>query len=75
MDEVMTLEEVAAYLRVHVDTVRRWAREGSLPAVKLGKAYRVAHSDLKAWWQARLEQQARHDVQLTPDGERSGVQP
>ncbi len=75
MDEVMTLEEVAAYLRVHVDTVRRWAREGTLPAVKLGKAYRVTHADLQSWWQARLEQQARHDTQLALDGERSGVQP
>lgn len=57
MDEVMTLKEVAAYLRIHVDTVRRWARQGTLPAVKLGKAYRVNSGDLQSWWQDRLARQ------------------
>lgn len=57
MDEVMTLDEVAAYLRIHVDTVRRWAREGTLPAVKLGKAYRVNSGDLQSWWKERLARQ------------------
>ena len=32
----LTTEEAADYLRVHVNTVRRWAREGTIPAAKLG---------------------------------------
>lgn len=28
--------EAAEYLGVHVETVRRWAREGVIPAAKLG---------------------------------------
>ena len=33
-EPLMTAAEVAAYLKVHVETVRRWAREGTLPAVR-----------------------------------------
>ena len=32
----LTTEEAAQYLRVHQETVRRWAREGVIPAAKLG---------------------------------------
>ena len=28
--------EAAAYLGVHEETIRRWAREGVIPAAKLG---------------------------------------
>lgn len=53
VNEVLTLEEVAGYLRVHYTTVRRWCREGELPAVKIGRTYRVRRADLDAWWEQR----------------------
>lgn len=34
--EIMTCDEVAAYLRVHVSSVRRWSRSGKLTAYKVG---------------------------------------
>lgn len=34
--EIMTCEEVADYLRVHVSSVRRWSRSGKLTAYKVG---------------------------------------
>ena len=34
--EIMTCEEVAEYLRVHVSSVRRWSRSGKLTAFKVG---------------------------------------
>lgn len=34
--EIMTCEEVAEYLRVHVSSVRRWSRSGKLTAYKVG---------------------------------------
>lgn len=55
MDEVMTAEEVAAYLRVHLITVRRWCRQGELPAVKVGRSYRIRRTDLDRWWAERME--------------------
>ena len=50
MEEVLTVDEVARYLRVHPMTVQRWCRSGDLPAAKIGRAYRIKKSDLEAWW-------------------------
>jgi len=33
---IMTCDEVAEYLRVHVNSVRRWSRCGKLTAFKVG---------------------------------------
>ena len=49
-DEVLTVEEVARYLRVHPMTVQRWCRVGELPAAKIGRAYRIKRGDLDRWW-------------------------
>jgi excisionase family DNA binding protein len=50
MEELLTAEEVAVYLRVHLMTVRRWCRSGRLPAAKVGRAYRIKKGDLDEWW-------------------------
>ncbi len=34
--EIMTCDEVAEYLRVHVSSVRRWSRNGKITAYKVG---------------------------------------
>jgi excisionase family DNA binding protein len=34
---IMTCDEVAEYLRVHVSSVRRWSRSGKLAAFKVGE--------------------------------------
>lgn len=47
--ELLTIYEVAAELRVGRATVQRWARDRELPAVKVGKEYRVRRADLEAW--------------------------
>ncbi len=50
MEEVLTVDEVARYLRVHPMTVQRWCRSGDLPAAKIGRAYRIKRTDLDRWW-------------------------
>ena len=52
-DEVLTVDEVARYLRVHPMTVQRWCRTGELPAAKIGRAYRIKKTELDAWWGRR----------------------
>lgn len=47
-DPLYTLPEVAKYLRVHPRTALRWVREGSLPAVRVGKRFRVRRSTIDA---------------------------
>jgi len=53
MNEVLTVDEVARYLRVHPMNVQRWCRSGSLPAAKIGRAYRIKKADLDVWWAQR----------------------
>lgn len=46
----LTIQEVAAHLRVDSVTVRRWCATGALKAVKVGpKVYRVSQADLNAF--------------------------
>ena len=39
-NEILTLEEVAAYLRLTPQTIYKWAQEQRIPAAKLGKEWR-----------------------------------
>ncbi|NBE96737.1 helix-turn-helix domain-containing protein [Nonomuraea sp. KC401] len=47
--EHFTVEQVAARLGLHVKTVRNYVRDGRLPAVRVGKRYRIAKEDLEAF--------------------------
>lgn len=49
MDKFYTCEEVAEHLKVKVQTVWGWIREGRLPAVRVGKCYRVSATSLDAF--------------------------
>lgn len=46
---LLTAEEVAERLRVNVNTVRRYIRSGRLPAIRLGKGYRIRSEDLESF--------------------------
>lgn len=47
--DILTLTEVAAYLRVTKRTLYRLAQEGQLPAFKLGGTWRVRREELDRW--------------------------
>ena len=47
--EILTLEEVADYLRLKPQTIYKWAQEKRIPAVKLGKEWRFRRSVLDRW--------------------------
>ena len=44
--QLFTVDEVAGRLNLHVKTVRRFIREGRLPAKRIGKEYRITRSAL-----------------------------
>ena len=44
--QLFAVDEVAQRLNLHVKTVRRFIREGRLPAKRIGKAYRITRSAL-----------------------------
>jgi len=47
MDEIMTVEEVAAYLKVSKNTVRRWCVKEKLPAFKIDREWRINKKELE----------------------------
>ncbi|MFZ3129733.1 MAG: helix-turn-helix domain-containing protein [Desulfosporosinus sp.] len=44
--ELMKVEEVAEYLKVNPEVVRRWLREKKLPGYKIGKEWRIVKEDI-----------------------------
>jgi len=57
--ELWTVEQVADYLQLHPETIRRWIRAGKLHAVKLGSnraGLRIHESDV-----VKLRDQGRPD--------------
>jgi excisionase family DNA binding protein len=46
---VMTLHEVASYLRCHESTVYRLTKRGELPAFRLGAEWRFLKSNVDKW--------------------------
>lgn len=45
----LTPQEVSALLRVSVYTVRRWIKDGDLPAYKIGRGWRIREADIDRW--------------------------
>jgi len=59
MEEILTLEDVADYLKVTPRTIYRLAREGKLPAFKLGGVWRFRRSELQSWIDKELDHRRR----------------
>lgn len=53
--EYLTVDEVAAKLRVASKTVRRWCASGQLKASRAGRPWRIKPADLDAFMQAQSE--------------------
>lgn len=54
MDSIMTLEEVAEFLRVSERTVKEWVNAGELPGGKLGASWRFRRADIEQWTERKL---------------------
>jgi len=50
IDKLLTVDEVAEYLRLNRETVLRKARKGEIPAIKLGyRSYRFYKDQIDEW--------------------------
>ena len=47
--QLMTVEDVAEYLRVKPSTVYEWASSSKLPGVKVGRLWRFERSEIEKW--------------------------
>jgi excisionase family DNA binding protein len=53
--DIMTIEEVANWLRVIPRTLRHWAEVGEVPACRVGKLWRFRRKDLEEWLRGQAE--------------------
>jgi len=47
MDEILTVREVAEYLKLSRTTVWRWCNEGKIQAFKVGRGWRIHRSEVE----------------------------
>lgn len=66
LPEIMTIEEVAEYLRVSERTVYDWASKGEIPCGKIGTAWRFKRSDVETWVNKRLNKEANKKDDFVP---------
>lgn len=65
-DPVLTVQEVAEYLKVTTKTVYELIRQGQLPSFRIGRAVRCRRSAIEAFIEERLEQSSRQPERAHP---------
>ena len=53
-DSILTIDEVANYLRVSERTVYDWAQKGEIPSGKIGTVWRFKKSEIERWVNDKL---------------------
>lgn len=56
-DEILTIEEVAKYLRVSERTIYDWAQNTDMPCGKIGTVWRFKRSEIEKWVNSKLTPQ------------------
>ena len=56
-DKILTLKEVAAYLKLADKTAYRLAAEGKLPGFKVGGSWRFRRFDIEEWIDQQKQRQ------------------
>jgi excisionase family DNA binding protein len=46
---IMTVKELAKYIRVHTSTIYRLVRENKIPAIKVGNQWRFKKDSIDKW--------------------------
>ncbi|PZO07988.1 MAG: DNA-binding protein [Lysobacteraceae bacterium] len=57
--EILTMDEVAAFLKAGKKTVYRLAQKGEIPGFKLGGTWRFPRRDLDRWIAAQIAENAQ----------------
>ena len=63
--EILTAKEVAEYLNIHPLTVHRYAREGKIPAFKIGTDWRFHKRYIEKWIKQKVSSNTERKKQGT----------
>ena len=63
-EDILTIDEVAKYLRVSERTVYDWAQKGEIPAGKIGTAWRFKKTEIEEWVNSRLSSSKKTDFSI-----------
>ncbi len=55
-DEILTLKEVAEYLKLAEKTAYRLAADGKLPGFKVGGSWRFKRGEIETWIERQVEE-------------------
>ncbi|MBL7215151.1 MAG: PTS sugar transporter subunit IIA [Phycisphaerae bacterium] len=64
--EIMTVQEVADFLRVSERTIYDWATHGVIPCGKLGTTWRFKRSEVEKWVDEQLSTPSKKNVTFSP---------
>ena len=57
-DEIMTIRELAVFLKIKEKTAYKLVAEGKLPGFKVGGAWRFKRNDLEVWIDRQKDEQS-----------------
>lgn len=61
IDEIMTIKELAEYLKIAEKTAYRFASEGKIPGFKVGSAWRFKKEEIDAWIKRQSDSNTRQE--------------
>jgi PTS system nitrogen regulatory IIA component len=61
-DQLMSIKELADYLKVNVTTIYLWSQRGQIPAMKVGNLWRYRRSDIEDWLNAQRNQPVEQEA-------------
>ncbi len=66
MEKLLTVEEIAEYLKLRPSTIYQWTHQGFIPHIKVGNRVRFKISQIEKWLEKRtLEGRARRRLEVT----------
>ena len=67
-EDILTLQELSAYLKIAEKTLYGYAQKGKIPGIKLGAAWRFRKADIDAWLEE--QRQLTHSSRKRRDREK-----
>lgn len=67
MQNLLTVKELAALLRVSAQTLYKMLEQGEIPAVKIGSQWRFDREKIRSWIDSHAKTKPDEAVAISPD--------